>query len=104
MKQINGKLNKHSLADQIVSILRKRIIDQEFKSGEKINISELQSEFSISSAPVREALCLLAQEKIINIIPRVGYFVKKLGYTDIKELFDIRKLFKHTHYMMEQKI
>ena len=72
------QLNKESLAGQIRKELRKRIVNLEIKQGEKINVTELEEEFGVSRAPVREALQSLADQGLVEVKPRGGYFAVQL--------------------------
>jgi len=85
---------KSNLADQIYDILRERIISLQFKLGEKIDIQKLAEEFGTSPTPIRDALNRLAENGLVNIKPRVGYYVIDLSAEDIAEIYDLRKMFE----------
>jgi DNA-binding GntR family transcriptional regulator len=87
-------LNKASLAEQVYEVLRQRIIDLEIKPGEKINVRQLEEEFEVSQAPIRDALQRLASEGLVRIEPRVGYFAIRLSAKDVKDIYCMRKLFE----------
>jgi DNA-binding GntR family transcriptional regulator len=50
----------------------------------------LCEEFKVSRSPVREALQMLADRRLIEKTPRRGYVVKQLNLTEIHELYDLR--------------
>lgn len=86
------QLNKESLAGQIRKELRKRIVNLEIKQGKKIDVTGLEKEFGVSRAPVREALQSLADQGLVEVKPRVGYFAVKLTQKQIKDICEMRKL------------
>lgn len=91
-KILNMKLDKESLAEQIRKELRDRIVDVEIDQGEKINVAELEEEFGVSRAPVRDALQSLAGQGLVEVKPRVGYFAVELTPKQIKDICEMRKL------------
>lgn len=88
------QLNKKSLSDQIGKEIRNRIINVEIEQGEKINVTNLENEFEVSRAPVREALQSLVDEGLIEVRPRVGYFAVELTPNQVKDICEMRKLFE----------
>lgn len=86
------QLNKESLADQISQELQDRIVNVEISQGEKINVVELEEEFGVSRAPVREALQSLVDQGLVEVKPRVGYFAVELTPKQIKDICELRKL------------
>jgi DNA-binding GntR family transcriptional regulator len=75
----------------IYATLFDRIIDGEYKAGVRLKEEALASEFAVSRTPVREALRQLAQDGLVEILPKRG--AKVLGFTvdDVEEIYDIRK-------------
>jgi DNA-binding GntR family transcriptional regulator len=60
----------------------------------------LCAEFKVSRSPVREALQMLADRRLIEKTPRQGYVVRQLNLTEIHELYDLRLVLET--YVMEQ--
>lgn len=89
------KLNKESLPDQISQEIRNRIINVEIDQGEKIDLTKLEEEFGVSRAPVREALQSLADEGLVEVKPRVGYFAVELTPKQVKDISEMRKLLEN---------
>lgn len=85
-------LNKDNLADKVTSILRRRIMDLELSSGERVDVGSIAEEFDVSKAPIRDAMKTLEDRGLIEVRPRVGYFVVELSKQDIKEIYDMREL------------
>jgi len=50
----------------------------------------LCAEFKVSRSPIREALQMLADRRLIEKKPRQGYSVRQLNLREIRELYDVR--------------
>jgi DNA-binding GntR family transcriptional regulator len=79
---------KTTLAEQIYSILKEDIINQNIKCGEKLTIKELQERFNVSSTPVRDAMGRLNQDGLIDHVTNVGAKIILLEEKDISEIYD----------------
>lgn len=79
---------KMTLADQIYSILREDIINQNIKCGEKLTLKILKERFELSSTPIREALNRLSQEGLIDHVTNIGAKVIEFNEKDVKEIYD----------------
>lgn len=86
------KVVNRSLADQIYSVLKDRIIEVAMEPGTRIDIQRLVEEFEVSETPVRVALAKLAHEGLVKLLPRRSYSVIKLTKKDFKEIYDLRIL------------
>ncbi|MBE0478858.1 GntR family transcriptional regulator [Candidatus Aerophobetes bacterium] len=87
------RLIKHSsLSYKIYGVLKEQIINEELKAGERLLDDELASNFGVSRTPVREALTRLSSESLVEIVPRGGFYVRKLSREDIEEIYEIRKV------------
>ena len=85
-------LVKSSLVKQVQEVLRDEIINLRLKPGEKIHVDRLAERFGVSRTPVREALSLLVEEGLVELAPRVGFFVIRLSARDVEEISDVRKM------------
>ena len=50
----------------------------EFKPSEQLHIEDFTEKLEVSRTPVREAFLRLANEGLIDVRPRVGYFVSEI--------------------------
>ena len=78
-----------SIGTQLHRLLRTAIIEGELLPGQTISEIEMSKRFSISRQPVREAFIKLAEERLVEVRPQRGTFVKKIS---IKEVLDARHL------------
>jgi DNA-binding GntR family transcriptional regulator len=84
------ELTKVSLVDLAVTRLSADILDGRLPPGERLIEEQLTARFGISRAPLREALRLLAQQGLVEHLPRRGVRVARLSDRDVAELFGLR--------------
>lgn len=70
---------------------KKTIVLREIPAGTRINEKEFSSELNISRTPIRYALGVLEEEKLVEHIPNRGIIVKGVSLKDALEIFEIRK-------------
>lgn len=78
-----------SIGAQLHRILRAAIIRGELSPGQVISEIEISKKFSISRQPVREAFIKLGEERLIEVLPQRGTYVRKIS---VKEVLDARHL------------
>jgi len=61
-----AEVKKFSMRDQCYSIIREKILCQEYNLGEFINIVSLSNELSVSNTPIREALTQLEADGLVT--------------------------------------
>ena len=81
-----------NLREQIYDILKNMIVHREIQPGGKINEEHIAKETGVSRTPIREALCRLENEKIIEMIPRRGAFVIRQTEATVREVLEIREV------------
>jgi DNA-binding GntR family transcriptional regulator len=72
--------------------LRRSIIMGHRRPGERLNLDELTKTYNTSVTPLRDALQMLAQEGLVTIKPRSGYFVSQLTLKELRELLEVREI------------
>jgi DNA-binding GntR family transcriptional regulator len=75
---------------KIYKELKERIIFMEYEPGQILKEQVLAKQFGVSRTPVREAFLRLEWEKLVDIIPRGGVFVKKIEFQPLRDVFLIR--------------
>ena len=53
-------------------------------------MDRLAEKYQVSKTPIREALNALQHEGLVEIIPRVGYFISQMTIKDVQDIFDLR--------------
>jgi DNA-binding GntR family transcriptional regulator len=84
-----------SLVEMTTQQLRAEILSGELAPGQRLVEEQICHRFAISRAPLREALRLLANEGLVEHLPRRGARVTELSERDVDELFGLRALFEH---------
>lgn len=81
-----------ALSNWTYDFLREKILNLEIQPGEQIHIEIFTEKLDVSRTPIREAFIKLANEGLIEVRPRVGYFVTDITEEDIRDLFEIREI------------
>lgn len=82
-------ISASTLADQVYSALRGRIVHREIGPGEFIREQEVSQALGVSRTPVREALGRLASEGFVERIPHRGFRVPEESVDDLLDLYPI---------------
>jgi DNA-binding GntR family transcriptional regulator len=72
--------------------LKSMIVDHTLKPGEKILQEKISQEFGVSRTPLMCALKKLEQEKLVQAIPRRGFYVRRFTKEEILEAFELREI------------
>ncbi|GAA0530417.1 GntR family transcriptional regulator [Paractinoplanes ferrugineus] len=86
----DGELAAYSLVELAVDRLRRDILSGRTDPGERLVEEQLTRRLGISRAPLREAMRLLAQQGLVEHIPRRGARVATLSDDDVRELYEVR--------------
>ena len=81
-----------SLTDQAVAALRRDILTTRLAPGETLSEAAAAQRLSLGKAPIRAALARLAEEGLVQAVPRRGWVVSLVTIRDIHEVFDLRLL------------
>jgi DNA-binding GntR family transcriptional regulator len=79
-----------SLRDQVLAELRSRIIDAQYRPGERLTEDRLAADFGVSRNPVREALRVVEAEGFIELQPRRGAVVASPDERTMRDMFATR--------------
>lgn len=79
-----------TLATEVRSEIQSRILRGEIGAGEKLNEAQLAATMSVSRGTVREAVRMLADSGLIEIITNRGAFVRRVTVEEIRDLYDLR--------------
>lgn len=82
-----NQVQQHNLTTTAYQLIMKKIIDADFKPGQKISEKKIEEAIGIGRTPVREALLQLRQENLLTVIPQSGTYISKI---DMKEVLDAR--------------
>jgi DNA-binding GntR family transcriptional regulator len=90
--ELGGMLESPSLVELTLRRLRHEILSGALVPGERLVEEHLTQRFGTSRAPLREALRQLAEQGLIEHLPRRGVRVAELSAADADELFALRNM------------
>jgi DNA-binding GntR family transcriptional regulator len=82
-------ISRRSLSGEIVTHIRRMIVEGQLKPGDKIMEPELCKLFNVSRTPLREAIKILTSEGLVAIEQNRGARVARITYKEIADLFPI---------------
>ena len=77
------------LTDQVAARLRTLLVEGRIAPGAKLNERVLSEQLRVSRTPLREAIKLLAQEGLVDLLPNRGAVAVKLTELDIVNSFEV---------------
>ena len=81
-----------SLTEQATALLRREILTASLAPGDTLSEAQAAERLGLGKAPVRAALARLADEGLVQAMPRRGWVVALVTIRDIHEVFDLRLL------------
>lgn len=84
----NQRLSHKSARDRIGDELSTWIMNRTLEPGEKLNEAEIAEYFSVSRTPVREALQVLMEHHLVDMIPNKGCYVTLIRKEDMQMLYE----------------
>jgi DNA-binding GntR family transcriptional regulator len=85
-------LDKRSLRDQLVGVIREEILTGHYRPGQRLGEPDLARDLNVSLTPVREALGDLASRGLVVRRGRRGTFVRELSSADVEQLLAVREV------------
>lgn len=79
-----------SLREMTLDRMRRAILDQHFKPGDRLVERELCEQLAVSRSVVREVLRHLEAEGIVEIVPNRGPIVAILTRTQARQIYEVR--------------
>lgn len=83
-----------SLLDMVYARIKEDILSGKYKAGERLVVSRITEELGVSHTPINEALNRLVVEGYVAFMPRKGMRVRGIDMTEIRETYEIRKMFE----------
>jgi DNA-binding GntR family transcriptional regulator len=83
---------ENALRFRAYKAIKDRIIYLDLKPGQKILENEIVESLGVSRTPVREALLMLENEKLVECTGSTGFTVRRFNAGEIGEYFAIRKV------------
>jgi DNA-binding GntR family transcriptional regulator len=86
------EIDRTSVADQVASILRRRILDGELPPGTALQELPMAASLGVSRNTVREATRILSLEGLLKRSAHRGVAVAQLSLEDVAEIYQLRRL------------
>ena len=74
------------------SEIKRRIVETDYRVGEKLSEARLAADTGLGRSPIRSALARLKTEGWVSVSPQSGTYVKALSNRDVEEVTDLRLL------------
>jgi DNA-binding GntR family transcriptional regulator len=97
-----GGLTSPSLVELALARLRHEILGGLIDPGQRLVEEQLTRQLGISRGPLREALRLLAEQGLVEHLPRRGVRVTTLSPRDVQELYAVRDVLER-HALTEAR-
>src|ERR1700738_1926316 len=86
------QIHRVSVADQVASILRQRILDGELRPGTPLQEVPLAASLGVSRNTMREATRILSLENLLKRSIHRGVAVSQLSLKDVREIYHLRRM------------
>jgi DNA-binding GntR family transcriptional regulator len=80
---------RKALHEEVADRLRVLIMQGDLQPGERLNERVLCERLNVSRTPMREAMKVLATEKLVELSPNRGAAVIRLSARDVMQLFEV---------------
>lgn len=77
------------LHEAAIECLRDMIVEGDLAAGERLNEAKLAERLQVSRTPIREAIKLLANEGLVDLLPGRGARVAALPLESVGEMFEV---------------
>jgi DNA-binding GntR family transcriptional regulator len=86
------QIHRISVADQVASVLRQRILDGELPPGTPLQEVPLAASLGVSRNTMREATRILSLENLLKRSIHRGIAVSQLSLKDVQEIYHLRRM------------
>lgn len=87
-----SQIHRVSVADQVASVLRQKILSGELRPGTALQEVPLAASLGVSRNTVREATRILSLEGLLRKSIHRGVAVSQLSPQDVKEIYHLRRM------------
>jgi len=81
-----------SLEEKVYKFIKNKIIYHEIKPGDRIIDKNIAEQLNVSRSLVRQVFATLVKEEFLILVPRSGFYVRKITKKEVKEIYNIRKI------------
>src|SRR5215467_2423592 len=87
-----SQIHRVSVADQVASVLRQRILKGELRPGMPLQEVPLAASLGVSRNTMREATRILSLEGLLKRSVHRGVAVSQLSLKDVEEIYHLRRM------------
>lgn len=80
----------------VYEVIRDEILSNRYTPGTQLSERVLSERFGFSRTPIREAFNRLTSDGLLDVIPHVGVFVRKLEQSEFVAMLEIRRALEST--------
>lgn len=92
-QEFNAKVDEFlPLRDLVFKKLRRAILLEELKAGERLTEIHLADKLGVSRTPIREAIRKLEMEGLVVMVPRRGAVVAGINEKNLKDVLEVRRV------------
>src|SRR5580700_566018 len=88
----HSHIHRVSVADQVASILRQKILNGELRPGTPLQEVPLAASLGVSRNTMREASRILSLENLLKRSVHRGVAVSQLSLKDVQEIYHLRRM------------
>ncbi|MEA5016266.1 MAG: GntR family transcriptional regulator [Candidatus Limiplasma sp.] len=85
-------MKKSSLKVAAYQAIKERIVNCQYRPNTFLNEASISEELGMSRTPIREALGVLEQEKLVKIYAKRGALVTDISAAEVDDIFEVRLL------------
>lgn len=89
-------VHRDLINEQVYEYIKDKIIYNEFKPNEKIDVTQLAQTLKVSKTPVTMALSRLQRDGYVIILPQSGTFVRSHSIDELKIIYKARASLERT--------
>lgn len=79
-----------SAKQHCVELIRRALNSGELGPGARVPVRELARRFGLSATPVREAAWQLSSEGLLEVVPRIGIFVRSITVQEVLDIYQLK--------------
>src|ERR1700758_3014385 len=88
----SSQIHRVSVADQVASVLRQKILNGELRPGTPLQEIPLSASLGVSRNTMREATRILSLENLLKRSIHRGVAVSQLSLKDVQEIYHLRRM------------
>ena len=84
----NDTYQRITAKERVYRALRQWIMNGTLEPGERLSDADIAKHFNVSRTPVREALQLLVEQKLVSVLPSSGTFVSEIDIEELQKVYE----------------